>query len=224
MALSASPQTAARAPQRFQNAAELHDALWGIPLERIILDPFPGTATEADLLRLVESEDRLCELIDGTLVAKPLGFFESRIATNLAAALGAYVNRKELGGVSGAATTLRMSSSGRIRLPDIAFISKARDPTTWIAVPTLAPDLAVEVLSESNTKAEIDQKLREYFASGTRFAWIVDPRDRTVAVYHGPDAPTDILQETDTLDGEQVVPGFSMPILLMFQNVPRFQS
>jgi Uma2 family endonuclease len=224
MTLTAPPQTAVRAPRRFQNAAELQDALWGIPLERIILDPPPGTATEADLLRLVERDKRLCELIDGTLVEKPVGMFESRIAMNLGIQLGAYVHQHDLGGVSGADSTLRMASTGRIRLPDVAFISKARDPTTWIAVPTLAPDLAVEVLSESNTKAEIDQKLREYFASGTRLAWIVDPRDRTVAVYHGPDAPTVILQETDTLDGEQVVPGFSMPISLMFQNVPRFQS
>src|SRR5688572_3541181 len=108
MTLTASPQTAVRAPRRFQNAAELQHALWGIPLERIILDPPPGTATEADLLRLVERDKRLCELIDGTLVEKPVGMFESRIATNLMIQLGAYVNQHDLGGVSGEASTLRM--------------------------------------------------------------------------------------------------------------------
>jgi Uma2 family endonuclease len=224
MTLTASPHVAVPATRRFNNAAELQPALWGIPLHRIIMNPAPGTATEADLLRLVERDKRLCELIDGTLVEKPVGMFESRIAANLIAELTPYVNRNDLGGVSGEASTLRMSSTGRIRLPDVAFISKARDPTTWIAVPTLAPDLAVEVLSESNTKEEIDQKLREYFASGTRLAWIIDPRGRTVAVYHGPDLPTVILQETDMLDGEQVIPGFSMPISMLFNRVPRFQS
>jgi len=221
MTLAESPSVA-RTKLRFRNAAELQRALWGIPLERIILDPSPGMANEADLLRLVEGEKRLCELIDGTLVEKPVGLFESRIATNLMIQLGGYVNQHDLGGVSGEASTLRMPSNGRIRVPDVAFISKAHDPKTWQAVPMLAPDLAVELLSESNTKEEIDEKLREYFASGSRLVWIVDPRPRTVAVYHGPDAPTIVLHETDVLDGEQVVPGFRMQISAMFHGVPPY--
>jgi Uma2 family endonuclease len=80
--------------------------------------------------------------------------------------------------------------------------------------------LAVEVLSEGNTPVEIDQKLGEYFSSGTRLAWVIDPRPRTVAVYHAPGQPTRVLDESGTLDGEQVVPGFTLPVADLFRNVP----
>lgn len=206
--------------RRFDNAAEWLRALGGVPLERIIFDPWPGSATEADLLRFVERDKRLCELIDGTLVEKPVGWAEAIVAANLITFLGAYVLRKDLGAVSGADSTLRMASSGRVRLPDVAFVSRDRLPPTLQPIPTLAPDLAVEVLSESNTPAEIDQKLREYFQSGTRLAWVIDPRARAAAVYHAPGEPTRVLSESDTLDGEQVVPGFTLPVADLFRNVP----
>ena len=209
-----------RPPRHFDNAAEWLRSLGDVPLERVIFDPWPGTATEADLLRHVERDKRLCELIDGTLVEKPVGYWESQIAMNLAFELGPFVKRNDLGGVSGEASTLRMVSSDRIRLPDVCFISKARLPTAWVAVPVIAPDLAVEVLSESNTKAEMAQKLKEYFDSGARLVWYVEPKNRTVAVYHAAGEPTRVLDETDALDGEQVVPGFAMPVADLFRGVP----
>jgi Uma2 family endonuclease len=209
-------------PRRFDNAAEWLHALGDVPLKRIIFDPPPGSATEADLLRLVEQDKRLCELIDGTLVEKSVGYWESRIATNLIIRLGAYVEATAAGAVTGGDATLRMMSSGRIRLPDVSFISTGRLPTTPKPVPVVSPDLAVEVLSEDNTTAEMNQKLREYFESGTRLAWIVDPKPRTVAVYHSPGDPTRVLSESDSLDGERVVPGFSMAVADLFRNVPKF--
>jgi Uma2 family endonuclease len=207
-------------PPRFDTAAEWLHALGDVPPERIIFNPLPGTATEDDLLHFVE-RDKLCELIDGTLVEKPVGYDEAIIAANLTIRLGAYVERTDLGVLSGADSTLRMASSGRVRLPDVAFISKERLPKKRGRVPTLAPDLAVEVLSETNTAAEMAQKLREYFPSGTRLVWFIDPRTRTVAVYHVPGESTRVLTESDTLDGEQVIPGFTMPVADLFRNVPR---
>jgi Uma2 family endonuclease len=114
---------------------------------------------------------------------------------------------------------MRMKS-GRVRLPDVAFVSTARLPKTREPIPTLSPDLAVEVLSESNTPDEIAQKLQEYFESGTRLTWIIDPPTRTVAVYHGPGEPTRVLDVNAQLDGEQVVPGFTLPVADLFRNVP----
>ncbi len=143
----------------------------------------PERRRKADLLCLVDS-DTLCELIDGTLVAKPMGWQESIIATNITAKLGAYIEQTNAGVVSGADRTLRMASSGRVRLPDVSYFSMERFPKSKQPIPTLAPDLAVEVLSESNTKSEIDQKLREFFDSGTRLVWIVDLPSRSVTVYH----------------------------------------
>jgi Uma2 family endonuclease len=215
-AITTSPPPTLR---RYENAAQWLRALGDVPLERILFDPWPGTATEADLLRLVEG-DTLCELIDGTLVEKPMGLAEAIIAANLIVELGSYANRTNAGVVSGADSTLRMASTGRVRLPDVAFVSMERMPKTRQAIPTLAPDLAVEVLSASNTTGEIDQKLREYFDSGTRVAWVIDLPTRTVAVYHQAGEPTRILNESDHLDGEQFLPGFSILVAEIFRNVP----
>jgi len=207
-------------PRHFDNGAEWLHSLGQVPMQRIIFDPWPGTATEADLLRFVERDKRLCELIDGTLVEKPVGWEESLIAMDLGTDLNVYVRAHNLGVVSGADSTMRMASSGRIRLPDVAFVAADRLPTTRQRVPTLAPDLAVEVLSEGNTTDEIAQKLREYFQSGTRLAWVIDPPSRTVAVYHSAGAPTRVLDVASQLDGEQVLPGFSLPVASLFRSVP----
>ncbi len=207
-------------PRHFENAAEWIHALGDVPLERIIFDPWPGTATESDLLHFVE-RDKLCELIDGTLVEKPVRYGEAIIAMNLVTLLGAYVSAHRLGAVSGPDGTMRLVSSGRVRLPDVSFVSTSRLPTTLEAIPTLAPDLAVEVLSPGNTKGEIDQKLKEYFESGTRLAWVIDPPTRTVAVYHPPGLLVRVSKEDDALDGEDVLPGFTAPVAELFRNVPR---
>jgi len=209
-----------RPPRHFDNAADwLHD-LGDIPLHRIVFDPWPGTATEADLLLLVERDKRLCELIDGTLVQKPVGIFESLIAVNLILKLGTYVEQNGLGAVFGPDGTFRLPSSGRIRLSDVSFVSTDRLAQIRTAVPVLAPDLAIEVLSEGNTTVEIDQKFTELFQSGTRLAWVIDPQPRTVAVYHGVGLPASILTEADFLDGGTVVSGFRMHVAALFNNVP----
>jgi Uma2 family endonuclease len=209
-----------RPPRHFDNAADWLHYLGDIPLQRIIFDPWPGTATEADLLLLVERDKRLCELIDGTLVEKPVGSFESLIAVNLIVELGAYVKRMGLGVVFGPDGTFRLPASGRIRLPDVSFVSQDRLPRANRAVPELAPDLAIEVLSESNTPEEIDQKLRELFESGTRLVWVIDPPSRTVLVYAGLGAQATILTEADFLDGGTAVTGFRMSVAAVFSNVP----
>src|SRR4051812_13463786 len=103
-------------PRHFATAADWHRALGGVPLDRIIFDPWPGTATEADLLLLVGGDKGLCELIDGTLVEKPAGYWEALVATRLSTRLTVYGEGHNLGDVSGADTTLRMASTGRVRL------------------------------------------------------------------------------------------------------------
>lgn len=217
MVTSLSP-TQARAT--FANAAQWHHALGDVPLERIIFNPPPGTATEADLLRLVERDGRLCELIGGTLVEKPMGFWEGQIAAQLIILLGNFVRPRSLGSIFAPDSTMRMQS-GHVRLPDVSFIAKDRLPKTKQAIPTIAPDLAVEVLSESNTSREIAMKLDEFFQSGTRLAWVIDPEPRTVAIYHDAGEPTTVLDEQGMLDGEAVLPGLSIAIAELFRDVPR---
>jgi Uma2 family endonuclease len=212
----------AEAPAKYANGAEWMHALGDIPLERVVMDPAPGTATEADLLRMVEAEDRLVELIDGTLVEKPVGFDEALIASMLITLLNIFVLPRKLGSVYGPDATMRMKRN-RIRLPDVSFISAARLatlPKPHPSVPSIAPDLAVEVLSKTNTRKEIAQKLQEYFESGTRLAWIVDPRKRTLAVYEGPtEQPARILKENDKVSGDPVIPGFEFTLSEIFAEV-----
>jgi Uma2 family endonuclease len=204
---------------KYANGAEWLHALGDIPLERVVMDPPPGTATEQDLLILVERDKRLVELIDGTLVEKPVGLDESEIALIVGHFLIVWVRPRKLGSVYGADGTMRMKH-GRVRLPDVAFISAERLaalPKPRPRIPSIAPDLAVEVLSESNTRAEIRQKLKEYFESGTRLAWVIDPPRRTVAVFEGPtEEPARVLSEHETLDGGEVLPGFTLPVSQLF--------
>lgn len=206
---------------RFDNGQQWIESLGDVPLSRVIFDPWPGTATEGDLLRYCEVDKRLCELIDGTLVEKPVGFDEGQIAMRLGIALGNFVYPRRLGALAGGDGTLRMAS-GRIRLPHVSFVATADVPADYrrgTPVPRLPPTLAVEVLSESNTAAEMRQKLREYFESGSKLVWIIDPPTRTVAVYTGPTAePARTLTEADPLDGGSVLPGFTIPIADLFRD------
>jgi Uma2 family endonuclease len=87
-------------------------------------------------------------------------------------------------------------------------------------IPGLAPDLIVDVLSESNTDAEMGRKRREYFTAGIRLAWFVDPVARTVTVYTAVDQST-LLHAAHTLDGGAVLPGFGLPLQEPFDELDR---
>jgi Uma2 family endonuclease len=177
----------------------------------------PGTATERDVIRLHDTKGKLCELVDGVLVEKVMGFPESRLAIRLAHLIQSFLDEHDLGELAGADGTLRLMP-GQVRIPDVSFISRARltDPSVLEkAIPDLAPDLAVEVLSEGNTPEEMDRKVKEYFFSGCRLVWLVDPRRRSVRVYTAPDQET-LLTEVQTLEGGTVLPGFSLPLTRLF--------
>jgi Uma2 family endonuclease len=87
-------------------------------------------------------------------------------------------------------------------------------------VASVAPQLAVEILSESNTVAEIAKKLREYFASGTTLAWVIDLENR-IARVHTMATNFTALDATDTLDGGEILPGFRCPLGNLFEEASR---
>lgn len=200
--------------------ADVIDRLGGVPLDRILWAPRPGTATEADQLRLVDGEPkRLVELIDGILVEKGMGNREALFASTLNLYLMGFVRSRNLG-VVGAPDAILRFQAAKNRMPDLYFTAWANLPSNDAhlrPVAKYAPDLAVEILSENNTRKEIEQKRREYFAAGTRLVWIIDPDARTVAVYTDPDAHT-LLTEADTLDGGAVLPGFALPLAELFND------
>jgi Uma2 family endonuclease len=202
--------------------ADLLERLGGVPPERIRLHPPPGLATEADVIAVADREDRLCELVDGVLVEKAMGFRESILAVALGAFLRGFVVPRNLGLLTGADGTMRLFP-GLVRIPDVAFAAWSRFPdgrVPAVPIPALAPDLAVEVLSRSNTPGEMARKRREYFSAGVRLVWLVDPDARTVAVYTGPEQFT-ILREDQTLDGGDVLPGFTLPLPELFAELDR---
>jgi Uma2 family endonuclease len=197
--------------------ADLLERLGDIPASRVRLHPPIGTATEADVIAVHAREKRLCELVDGTLVEKGMGYYESLVAAVLIQYLRNYCDPQKLGMVAGESGMLKLEP-GLVRIPDVSFISWDHFPGRKAPrepIPGLAPDLAVEVLSASNTPKEIRRKLGEYFAAGTRLAWIVDPVARTVRVHTAPDVST-LLNEHETLDGGTVIPGFSLSITEWF--------
>jgi Uma2 family endonuclease len=209
-----------RTKKEWVTVADLLKKLGDIPPERVHLDPSPGTATEKDVLAIEQREGRLCELVDGVLVEKAMGTPESFLALEIAFFLRWFLEEHKLGFLTGEAGTLRLWP-GLVRMPDIAFISWNQVPNRKVpkkAIPDLYPDLAVEVLSRKNTKAEIDRKLHEYFRSGTRLAWVVDPRKRCVSVYTAPDQFR-LLQEDQSLDGGDVLPGLSLPLREVFAQL-----
>jgi Uma2 family endonuclease len=161
-----------------ETIADLLARLGNVPANRVRLHPTPGTATEKDLIRVLDHENRPCELVEGTLVEKPMGFDESELGVHIVILVGSFVRRHKLGIVTGADGPIRFFP-GLVRIPDIAFVSWDRLPgrkRPKVPIPHLVPDLVVEVLSKGNTKREIDRKLQEYFEAGVGSVWIVDPK------------------------------------------------
>jgi Uma2 family endonuclease len=198
--------------------ADVLRQLGGISPRRVRFRPAPGTATEQDVIKIRERERRLFELVDGVLVEKVMGYWESVLLVELARLLGNFVGPRKLGTIAGEAGMLRLSP-GLVRIPDLSFISRARlaqHRRTRDAILPLAPDLAVEVLSHGNTRREIARKISEYFGAGCRLVWVVDPRTRSVAVYTAPSGAV-VLRETQTLTGGDVLPGFRLSLRKLFR-------
>jgi Uma2 family endonuclease len=211
------PPRSSPPPEGPATVGELLKRLGGIPASRVRMRPIPGTATEDDLLRALDHEDRLCELVEGTLVEKPMGYEESQVALRIGTALNIHVRPRRLGIVTGADGTIKLFE-GLVRIPDVAFASWDRFPgrrRPKVPIPHLAPDLVVEVLSRSNTRSEMKRKLEEYFGAGVRRVWMVDPRKRTVRVHTSVDQSV-LLKEGQSLDGGDILPGFSLSLKELF--------
>jgi len=210
------------APARveYETLADLLRKLGGIPLERVRLHPPPGTARDQDVVEAEAHENRLFELIDGTLVEKAMGFRESLLAVALSGCLRTFVKANKLGVVTGSDGMMRLFP-GMIRIPDVAFISWGRLPNGKVPsepVPNIVPDLAVEVLSESNTPEEMARKRREYFDAGVKAVWEFDLNARAATIFL-PDGSVRKVASQEVLRGEPVLPGFSVTMAELFAEL-----
>lgn len=204
---------------------ELLHALGDVPASRVRVNPPPGMATVADLLDIHAREKRLCELVDGTLVEKPMGYRESIIAIALASALRTFVVPRNLGIVTGESGMMRLFA-GLVRIPDVAFASWNRLPGKRVPeepVPTLAPDLAIEVISQGNTPAEMKRKRGEYFQAGVSEVWMVDIVERTVTVFTAVDRFT-TRSNDQSVEGSGPLAGLTISLADLFSELDRTEQ
>jgi Uma2 family endonuclease len=212
------------APPPLRSFADVLRHLGDVAPDRIRWEPHPGTATVADLVAVNDRKDGpACELVEGFLVEKAVGYSESLLAARLIGFLLTWVLPRNLGHVLAPDGSVHLLP-GVVRLPDVAFVPWDRLPRgvrPEAPAPAVVPALVVEVLSVSNTPAEMTRKRREYFTAGVRLAWEVDPRARTVAVYTRPDPADAVLAVGQSLDGGAVLPGFALALADLFGELDR---
>lgn len=169
------------------------------------------------IAELPENGERRLELEDGIIVEMPPSTpLNTVIAGRIITALNNHVLKHKLGYVTVPDGGFKLAS-GRVRQPDVAFISKKRLPVLPQRF-EIAPDLAVEVVS---TNEDVLKKVSEYIEAGTQLVWVVYPQERTVHIFRGTTAPEPRWQTLgieDTLDGENVLPGFTLPVRDIFPD------
>ncbi|MDQ2098159.1 MAG: Uma2 family endonuclease [Tychonema bourrellyi B0820] len=177
--------------------------------------------TDAEFMALNRDGHRY-EIVNGELIDMGnSGAKHGYVCSVLMILLGGYVHIQKLGAMFDSSTAFKMKS-GNKRSPDLSFMAKERLqgldelPDGFLEG---APDLAVEILSPSNTVEEIHNKLVEYFDNGSRLVWVINPKEKYVLVYRSSQEPDRLLKSIDSLDGEEIVPGFTLPIGDLFQKL-----
>ncbi|MDR7471118.1 MAG: Uma2 family endonuclease [Armatimonadota bacterium] len=172
--------------------------------------------TARDLWERGKSDLRL-ELVNGQIVEMPPpGGLHGRVTVKIASRLDEYVRQHGGGEVVAGDVGFVLhlpTDPERVRGPDVAFISTRRLPEGQLPEGFVegAPDLAVEVLSQSDNPVDVQQKVRDWLEGGARLVWVVAPQARTVTVYR-PDGSARLLRDQEMLEGEQVLPGLTIPL------------
>ncbi|MCM3872734.1 MAG: Uma2 family endonuclease [Pyrinomonadaceae bacterium] len=157
------------------------------------------------------------ELVKGELLTmSPSGEEHGAVIMNLAAPLGQYVKANKLGRAYGAETGFKLESDpDTVLAPDIAFIKMERLGPLIKSYRVGAPDLVVEVISPGESKNKVEKKTSRWLQGGALAVWLVDPHTRTVSVWRL-NTETRFLSEKDLLSGDDIVPGFSLPVSEIF--------
>lgn len=189
-----------------------------IPMSRLALNGDFSVRDEEFVRQLAEGEPkRLCELIEGVVLEKAMGTRESWIAVQLITVLNLFVRQHNLGEVLGADGMLRLQHN--IYIPDVSFLSKGRLPEGRLpwepGIARLVPDLAVEVLSPSNTARELETKRAAYFPAGVRLVWTIDPQTETLTVWDSPTTST-TFAKGQAFEALPVLPGLTLNVAELF--------
>lgn len=213
------------APGGWVTVADLLCQLGDVPPERVRMTPYPGTATLEDLIAVNERKDgAVCEWVDGTLVEKAMGFFESRLAAILIGFFDRYLEQHDIGTITAPDGVMKiLPNIGRA--PDVAFIRwenfpDGKPPPRSDKVPAVIPDLAVEVLSASNRPREVARKRDEYFRAGVKLVWEIDPETRSANVFTSP-TTVEPVSVDGVLDGGDILPCFQISLRAAFDRAER---
>lgn len=172
--------------------------------------------TEDEFLALPNDGNHY-ELVNGELIVTNAGVKHGEIAAILITALANVVRSQKLGVVLNSSTGFRLKK-GNYRSPDVSFIAKEKLQGLKKAPLKMfqgSPDLAVEILSPTDTIEAIHNKIIEYFDNDTKLVWVVNPLQETVLIHHSPQ-PDKLLLPKDTLEGEVIISGFSLVVSELF--------
>ncbi|MBE0609309.1 MAG: Uma2 family endonuclease [Dehalococcoidia bacterium] len=185
--------------------------------------PAPARPYTADeFLHMPENEG--AELVDGQIVEVPMGSISSWIGGELLFLVRLFLRSNELGWVFPQETgmTIWPDRPGHVRKPDLVFVRKGRlpggrPPAGWL---TVVPDLVVEVVSPGDEIEAFEAKLDEYRAAGIPLIWVIYPGTRRAHVL-GTSRPRTEIAPDGSLDGEDVLPGFSCKLAELFSAAER---
>lgn len=180
----------------------------------MVLRPYTVAEFE-EFVALPENEDRLFEYIGREIVEVPSNPYSSKIGMRFGRHVGNFVDERDLGHVTGEAGGYWVS--GERYAPDVAYISKKRQSElVQEGYNPIAPDLAIEVFSPSDSEKKLRIKLANYLAAGT-VVWVAYPETREVEVYI-PGQPYQVVGIDGTLDGGTVLPGFKLAVRDIFRD------
>jgi Uma2 family endonuclease len=173
--------------------------------------------------RTAVAADVLFEVINGIVVEKEMGARELEIANILVRYLGTFVSTRRLGRAL-IEFIFRIDPTKDLqRRPDVAFVSHAQWPchrrVPKVAVWDMVPDLAIEVVSPTNTANDVQEKIHDYFDAGVRKVWVIYPNQMEIYVYSSP-TRIEVLSLGQELDGGDLVPGFKLPLSALFEDEP----
>jgi Uma2 family endonuclease len=175
--------------------------------------------TVEDFWALPEEDGVRLELARGRVVREPApGLRHGSVAARVVALLHREGVERGLGAVLFDVGFRLIGVPGTVRVPDVAFLRVGRIPAEGLPIGfgDGAPDLAIEILSPSNTASEMQRKALEYLDAGARLVWIVDPDAATVTVYRSR-AEVRILGGDEPLDAGEVIPGLESPVSALFR-------
>lgn len=181
-----------------------------MPADPAYVPSMTATLMTAEDLLQTSIPNKRVELVRGVLVARePPGLRHGRLALDLGAHLLGHVRAHDLGQVYVEAGFKLARDPDTVRGPDIAFIQRTRLPDPEpVGYPDLAPDLVVEIVSPGDRPGAVLAKVADWLSAGTRLVWVVDPERRLTRVYRR-DGTEQIVTADQTLDGEDVLPGFT---------------